>query len=526
MRLRISIAVKLAVCLMAGAAAIFTGFGYLSLRLQRKQMEHTALETADRLVELVQHSTRKEMLHNDRYDLGELIKDIAGESAIRGVRIVSADGRTQFSSNPAEVGADPDPATRVWMRQPVRTRTMAMEQGERLLQIRLPIPNEAVCSNAACHAHPASEKVLGAIDLKLSLAHVDATVKDYQSRIVEAAAVAVLLVCLVSLLFAWLMIHRPVGELIQGTRRVAAGDHRHRLKVRTGDELGELADSFNTMNADLEKAHAELLNWTETLETRVAQKAGELQKAYESMAGAERLASLGKLAATVAHEVNNPLMGILTYARLSRKEIEKPQADRARVVEQLKTIEHESRRCGDLMRNLLMFARESPRRLQANDLNALVSRATTLIRHQLDLNGIELMQNLAAPPPEVVCDAGQIQQVVLGLLVNATDVMPKGGKLWVETSRDGELVTIRVRDNGPGIPPEVLPQIFDPFFTTKTDEQRTGLGLAVAKSIVEQHGGTIVAESKPGEGAEFIIRLRLEGVPAPPVSEPAMTRRA
>jgi two-component system NtrC family sensor kinase len=237
------------------------------------------------------------------------------------------------------------------------------------------------------------------------------------------------------------------------------------------------------------------------------------------MAGTEQMASLGKLAATVAHEVNNPLMGILTYARLTRKGIEKadpPPPNRDRLVEQLQIIEHESRRCGDLMRNLLMFARQSSRTLQPNDVNALVGRAITLIRHQLELNGIELEQNLATDLPQVTCDAGQIQQIVLGLLVNATEAMPAnaGGRLWVETESAPGAVVIRVRDNGPGIAADVMPHIFEAFFTTKTDEQRTGLGLAVAKSIVEQHGGEITLKSSSGAGAEFTIRLPLEGAAA------------
>jgi len=152
-----------------------------------------------------------------------------------------------------------------------------------------------------------------------------------------------------------------------------------------------------------------------------------------------------------------------------------------------------------------------------------VGRAVTLIRHQLELNGIELEQKLSENLPEVLCDAGQIQQIVLGLLVNATEAMPAnaGGRLWVETESAGSDVVIRVRDNGPGIAPDVMPHIFEAFFTTKTDEQRTGLGLAVAKSIVEQHGGEIGVKSTPGMGAEFIIRLPLEGAAAVHEAQPA-----
>ena len=535
--MRISLAAKLALWLVAGAALVCAGFGYLNLRLQRKHLEETVLEAADRISDLIQRSTRYEMLQNDRDALYQAIRDIGNEPGIRRIRIFNKEGRISFSTQQRENGTTVDkqteacygchqrnePLTKLDRKDRARIFTA---NGERVLGVIRPINNESACWNAACHAHPSSQRVLGVIDADLSLANVDARSAQHQAQIMGATLLALLLVCVVTMLFAWTMVYRPVHELIGGTRKVAKGDLHYRLPVRSRDEFGEMAESFNKMTADLEKANDEIMAWTRTLEERAEQKARELERAHEFMAGAERMASLGKLAATVAHEVNNPLMGILTYARLTRKAIDKldpPPLNKDRLIEQLQIIEHESRRCGDLMRNLLMFARQSPRTLQPNDINALVGRATTLIRHQLDLNGIELEQNLASGLPQVTCDAGQIQQIVLGLLVNATEALPAnaGGHLWVVTSFEpaDNAVTIRVRDNGPGITPEVMPHIFEPFFTTKTDEQRTGLGLAVAKSIVEQHDGEIDVRSTAGEGAEFIIRLPVEQVSRPVQTE-------
>lgn len=532
--MRISLAAKLALWLVAGAALVFAGLGYLNLRLQRKHLEDTVLEAADRISDLIQRSTRYQMLQNDRDALYQAIRDIGSEPGIRRIRIFNKEGKISFSTQQRENGATVDkqteacygchqrnePLTKLDRKDRARIFTA---NGERLLGVIRPINNEQACWNAACHAHPASQRVLGVIDADLSLASVDARSAQHQMQILAATLLALVLVCVVTMLFGWTMVYRPVRELIGGTRKVAKGDLHYRLPVRSTDEFGEMAESFNKMTADLEKANDEIMAWTRTLEERAEQKARELERAHEFMAGAERMASLGKLAATVAHEVNNPLMGILTYARLTRKAIDKldpPPQNKDRLTEQLQIIEHESRRCGDLMRNLLMFARQSPRMLQPNDINALVGRAVTLIRHQLELNGIELEQNFAPGLPQVTCDAGQIQQIVLGLLVNATEALPT--KVCVETllSRDREgAVIIRVRDNGPGIAPEVMPHIFEPFFTTKTDEQRTGLGLAVAKSIVEQHDGEISVKSVPGEGAEFIIRLPVEQVSRPVVEQ-------
>jgi two-component system NtrC family sensor kinase len=222
------------------------------------------------------------------------------------------------------------------------------------------------------------------------------------------------------------------------------------------------------------------------------------------------MASIGKLAATVAHEINNPLFGILTYARLVLRELLKHDVPgRDDMAEQLQTIERESKRCGELVKNLLTFSRQAPSHREPNELNTVVRRAALLVKHKLDMQNIELQDRLAPELPPVECDANQIQQVILVLMVNASEAMPKGGKLEVSTSLDPatDQCAVRIKDTGCGIPADVLPRIFDPFFTTKEDQNRTGLGLAVAHSIVEQHAGEISVRSAPGEGTEFTVRL-------------------
>ena len=239
-------------------------------------------------------------------------------------------------------------------------------------------------------------------------------------------------------------------------------------------------------------------------------KTAELERAHKTLLSTEKMASIGKLAATVAHEINNPLFGILTYARLVLRALLKLDIPgRDDLAEQLQTIERESKRCGDLVKNLLTFSRQAPSNREPGDLNAVVRRAILLVKHKLDMQSIELVERLASDLPPAHCDANQIQQVVLVLMVNASEAMPKGGRLEVSTEFDAssEQCLVRVKDNGAGIPEDVLPRIFDPFFTTKEDQLRTGLGLAVAHSIVEQHAGGITVRSKPGEGTEFTVAL-------------------
>ncbi len=349
-----------------------------------------------------------------------------------------------------------------------------------------------------------------------------------RQQLVGFTALAAALVSAVTLLFVWLVVRRPIRELMTGTRRVSTGDLDFRIPVRSNDELGALAESFNKMTHDLDAANAEVLAWARTLEERVQRKSQELERAYSSLVASEKMASLGKLAATVAHEINNPLFGMLTYARLTLKSLTNTDIDPAKkeeMLENLRVIERESRRCGDIIKNLLTYARQAPPKPQPADLNAIVERALGLVRHKLDLQSIELEQTLAPDLAKVWCDPGQIQQVIVVLLMNAAEAMAHGGQLIVTTSatEDGG-VRLVVADNGGGIPEDVLPRIFEPFFTTKEEQQRTGLGLAVAHSIVEQHAGTITVRSDPGQGAEFTVTLPGQTQPARSDTGPALPR--
>jgi two-component system NtrC family sensor kinase len=535
-KIRLGLAAKLVVCVIASTAAFFTLFGYINLRMQRANSESLVTEAADRVTDIILRSTRYGMLHDDRAALIHMIQEIGSEPGIRRIRIFNKDGRIKLSTDKNEIDRVVDKRAEGCIachsgKRPLqnvdrnsRARVFVdKEKGERLQGVMRPIYNSPDCSSAGCH--PASQNLLGVIDANLSLAGVDAQLARNQAAQRWFLFAAIVFGCSAAVLFMWIVVYRPVKELIDGTHRVAGGDLDYRLPVRSDDELGDLASSFNKMTAEVAGVQSKI-------EAQVRRKTAELERVHKTLLSSEKMASIGKLAATVAHEINNPLFGILTYARLVLREIQKHDLPtRADLVEQLQTIERESKRCGDLVKNLLTFSRQAPSHREPNDLNTIVHRAVLLVKHKLEMQNIELAENLAADLPAVECDANQVQQVILVLMVNASEAMPKGGKLEVSTEihPDGEQLLVRVRDTGSGIPEDVLPRIFDPFFTTKEDQNRTGLGLAVAHSIVEQHAGEISVRSTPGEGTEFKIALPAAaiqaGVAALAVSQPESRRK-
>ena len=503
---------------------IFALLGYLSIRLHRQHLEAATLVSAERVSDVIKRSTTYYMLHNDREGLYHSIQAMADEPGMAKVRILDREGRISYSTDPAEVSHVLDKSAEACygchnqsqplarLNRPDRFRIYRNGGGHRVLGIITPIENQPGCSNAECHAHPADQQVLGVLDTNLSLGNADAQLAVSSARMMAYTAGAMLIVALLSWLFVWRVVGVPIQALKKGTEHLSQGELGYQIQVQSRDEVGDLAHSFNDMSRQLQAANDEIVTWAKTLEDRVEQKTKELNRAHDHVLHVEKMASLGKMAAVVAHEVNNPLSGILTYAKLLRKwvgtgQVAKEKHDEA--MECLDLIATESRRCGDLIKNLLTLSRTAPMNVQFSDLHRLIDRCLLLVRHQLEMGGVELQLRRAENFPLVSCDPAQIEQVLLALIMNAIDAMPRGGNLWIETrlSGDESEVEILVRDDGAGIDPEVLEHIFEPFLTTKERGHGVGLGLAISRGIVERHNGRIEVQSELGKGTTFTVSL-------------------
>jgi two-component system NtrC family sensor kinase len=301
-------------------------------------------------------------------------------------------------------------------------------------------------------------------------------------------------------------ISRPIHAMAEAAQQIAQGDYSRKVEVTSDDEVGYLAASFNTMTSELARAEQELLEWGEKLERKVEQRTTELKAMQNHLLQAEKMAAIGKLAAGVAHEINNPLTGVLTNSSLMLQDL--PSEDPRR--EDLQTIVNETLRCRKIVKGLLDFARQTTPQKQELDLNQVVDDVLALVRNQASFRDIAIRADLDSRLPRIMADGDQMRQVVLNIVLNAADAMPRGGELAIISSFDpaSNAVVIRISDTGTGIPEDIRDRLFEPFFTTK--KTGTGLGLAIAYGIVERHRGALKVESTVGRGTTFVISLPVD----------------
>ncbi len=269
------------------------------------------------------------------------------------------------------------------------------------------------------------------------------------------------------------------------------------IGVLVAMQLGRI-ESERKARAELDKAYKELDKYDK-----------RLRENQEQLIQAEKLTSLGQLAASVAHEINNPLAGILVYTQLLAKKINSDKLTKESATEYLSKMETELTRSSRLIRNLLDFARQSPPRFWEVDINEVINRSFELASHSAELQHVQVIKELEPALPKISADFDQLQQVCTNLIMNAIQAMPKGGKLTIRTSADKTQVKIKVQDTGVGISPENMRKLFTPFFTTKREVKGVGLGLAVSYGIIQRHDGRVEVKSKEGEGTTFTVYLPL-----------------
>lgn len=483
---------------VAGVALVIIGvFAFLMLRAQQQQLVAELERSAHQLSETVKSSTKYDMLLNQRESVHRIINTIGEQQGIEKVRIFNKEGAIIFSTDTLDLGKMVDKnaeacyachaADQALERLPIaeRTRIFKAEAQPQTLGIINPIYNEPSCWQAECHAHNAQQKVLGVLDITMPLAEVEAGMRASTMRLLLFALIAIAAISLIIYLLVEIIVLKPLSHVVAATQRVAAGDLSHNIPIKNRDELGVLAQSFNDMTRKLAETQRQLFQ-------------------------SEKLASVGRLAAGVAHEINNPLTGVLTYSSFLLKRAE----DKPEMKDDLEVIVRETKRCREIVKGLLDFARQSPAEKNRVAINEVVERSAQILANQLAKHKIQIEKQLAPDLPEIEADANQLQQVLVNLIMNASDAIGEsGGTITIasalvpdEANANARLMQLQVRDTGCGIPQENLSKIFEPFFSTK-GQKGNGLGLAIVWGIVEKHNGRIAVESKLGEGTVFKILL-------------------
>ena len=518
--LKVKVGIYLVVTL---TIAVFL-FTFIAVRNYREESLRQAIEQAAQLSEVITRSTRSAMLQNQQTYVAEIVRNVGSLQDIDRVRILSKAGMVIHSSDENEIGTLVDQEVESCLACHLDEESMAAspmigrprfftnKNGEYMLGSTAVIRNEPTCSSADCHAHPPEQSVLGVLDIVYPLTELNETIKINTIQIVGLVLGFVILAAILVSALVQRIVYRPLGDLKEGSERLAEGDLEHPIPVRSDDELGQLAASFNSMTKRLRKSRAELQDWGQTLEQKVEEATHELQIAQAEAARSEKLASVGLLAAGIAHELNNPLTGVLTFSHLVRKQLpdDSPEA------EDMDLVIQETKRCAAIIRRLLDFAREKTPEKKYSDINGLIKETTHLISQSAQVADIDIILDLDEALPAVWADEDLVKQVIMNMLVNAQHAIDDGGSLSVRTRVQREddkndMVEISITDTGCGISEENLQRIFDPFFTTKGVGKGTGLGLSVSHGTIVAHGGTIEVSSEVGVGTVFRIYLPIGG---------------
>lgn len=502
---------KILISVIVAVVGIEGVFLYLNIRSLSKQMIEKTEEEAFSLSETIRLSIRNAMIKGRRDEYQRIIDDVAQRKGIVEVRIFNKLGEITVSSDKPKVGTVVDKQAEACfgchredqakVLLPSGSKTRIYEKNyQSLLGLINPIYNEPSCYPC----HPKNLNVLGVLDTTISLEEFEKQRANVYSQMITTGVISVALLTFLLSLLVTRFVNRPIDKLLAATKKAADGNLDQTVSIRTHDELGELSESFNNMIAELKHSRDAIEGWTQTLEHRVQERTQELQQVQDQLIHAGKMAALGELAAGVAHEINNPLTGVLTFSSLLLKKVDETHPWR----KDLETIVQQTSRCRNIVKGLLDFARQRKPDKRQWDIHNLLDRTIGLVEKQAAFQSIQIVKDFRTDFPTLFVDGDQIQQVFMNIILNAGDAMAKkGGTLTIKTeARDG-VAEIAFSDTGPGISKEHLSKLFDPFFTTKETGKGTGLGLAISYGIIQSHSGDIKVESDEGKGATFRIRL-------------------
>ena len=529
-KIRSSIYSRVVYIITISSIILFVSFGLIFKSVYEQYLNTVIRQNGNNVGSMVEGSLYHSMLENDKSRLQNTLDIINTMAGIDDVNMYDHLGKLVYSSFSSDTSAhsNPDclschdnletmfPRTEKSYRIMEADSECNMNQNDnahRHLMIRSPILNEKSCYTSSCHAHKESDVVLGSLIIKIPLANLDNAIETSSAKFYLFATITTFLLILILILFTNKRIKNPLNDLVKASIAVANGNKNTRLELKPNqlDDMRVVSRAFNDMLDNLQSATEELQNWSQQLEYKVQKKSEELGAAQNELIHIERIASLGKLSSSVAHEINNPLSGILVYTKLIHKQISNPElflTKKDSILKNLKLIENETKRCGEIVKGLLDFSRKEPEDFEFKHLHEILEETYALMTHPISIANISFLTNFKAKYDYIFCSPNQIKQACVAIIVNASEAVLENGEIIISTRNpDEDNVVIEVSDNGIGIPEDDLQHIFEPFFSTKHDTSGIGLGLAIVHGIIKTHKGKIDVKSELGKGTTISITL-------------------
>jgi len=493
-----SLSLKINLAIVVVLIVVLGGSAFITKDAQNRQAIENTKSQARILSKTLTNIIRIDMEGRCQKDVMKVIRMMGQFQDIETMRIFNSDGMIMHSAEPVEIGQDVGELVFNVFQSPDRSKPFRSEEGGHRSFCMV----EVMYNEPACHTcHDPQKEIVGVLEVCLSMAKTEEQIEQNNRFLMGSTLFTVVLVTAAISLLVTFTVGRPVKALVATMKQAEEGTLEVRARIGQHDELGRLGQSFNSMISRLDEASREV---------------DRLHR--EQMMRAERLASIGEMAASVAHEIKNPLAGLAGATQILAGSFP-PEDARAPVVQEMLKL---TDRLDKTIRDLLSFARESEPNWRVANLNDVVEETLFFVAREEGEPQDGVTVALDPELPDTPMDPQQIQQVLFNLVINAKHAVGGRGKVWVRTSirKTGEAgpsalglacagcVEVSVRDNGPGIPSDKLSEIFKPFFTTKN--QGTGLGLPISRKIVEAHGGQLHVESTLGEGATFYVWLPRE----------------
>ncbi|MBC8343216.1 MAG: HAMP domain-containing protein [Bacteroidetes bacterium] len=512
---------------------VFLAFGIIFRSVNERYLNTVIKQNGNNIGSIVEGALYYSMLKNDRSALQNTLDVINTMPGIEDVNMYDSEDNLVHSSFSDDTIGHNNPNCKdchsdINSMFPGKEKTFKIinidhecrmsqkDYDHRLLLIRSPILNEKSCYTSACHAHDKSEEVLGSFVIRIPLNDLDAAVEESSTDFFLLAALTTLLLVAFLMFFTRRKIINPLNGIIKASEAVSKGDKSTRLEIKPEHlyDLRMVSGAFNEMLDNLQSATNELQNWSQQLEYKVQQKSVEISEMQNELIHVERIASLGKLSSSVAHEINNPLSGILTYTKLVQKQLSKPQLDDAgkdSMLKYLRTIELETKRCGDIVKGLLEFSRKDQHDFEVKHLHKILEETYTLMAHQMKISDIIFRTDFSAKSDLISCSENQIKQACIAILLNASEAMSDNGEIWMKTTNpEKDIIKLDITDNGVGIAPEDIPHVFEPFFSAKQKSSGIGLGLAIVHGIAQSHNGKVEVDSEMGKRTTISIFLPIK----------------